>query len=330
MKNIFLKVLGLGIGLGVLYWLISKTGTSAILQAMRTVQISDILCAVSLLLMGIYLRALRWRSLFPNMRKMSVYPFFSAIMIGALANNLLPARGGDLVRVYILGKNTPLSKSYILATVLIERLSELILICLMSLLVLYVIPMPEWIHNFALITGSASLIGLVALLVLSKYTSRFSTLFLKLLNLLPKRITHFFEPILREFIQGTRGVLSRRSFFQFITLTILIWGMEVGVLWFFAKSFGFILSFFESWLVMIYAVLACFVPLLPAQIGVMEFAIQSSMAFMGYEGPATLAFALSWHFTVLLVGSIGGVVCLFLNGNSLFATYAKVEREMSS
>lgn len=330
MRNFYFKIFGLVVGLAVLFWLINKTGTREILHVMKEVEISDVICAISLVFCGSYLRALRWRSLFSGVDGIGVYPFFSATMIGTLANNLLPARGGDLVRVYMLGKNTPLSKSSILATVLVERLSELLIICFMSLLVLYSFPVPQWIQNAALLVGSASLIGLLALMILSKNTTIFSSLFLKLFNFLPKRLTFFLEPIIREFMYGIRGVLSRRSFFLFITLTLLIWGSELGVLWFFAKSFGFILSFFESWIVMMYAVLASFVPLLPAQIGVWELAVQSSMSFLGYEGPATLTFALSWHFALLFIGSISGLICLFLNGNSLFATYTTVQREMST
>lgn len=251
-------------------------------------------------------------------------------MIGALANNLLPARGGDLVRVYMLGKSTPFSKSSVLATVLIERLSELLIICFISLLVLYAFPLAPWIQNVALLVGSISFLGLLVLMVLSKNNNSFLGLVLKLFNFLPKRLTFFLKPIIQEFMHGIRGVLSKRSLFQFITLTILIWSTEVGTLWFFAKSFGFILSFFESWIVMIHVVLAYFVPLLPAQIGAMEFAIQSGMAFLGYEGAATLAFALSWHFTLLFVISILGIVCLFLNGNSLFLSYTTAQREMKT
>lgn len=330
MRNFSFKILGLIIGLGVLYWLITKTGTREILQVMEQVKTGDVICALSLIFCGVYLRALRWRSLFLGASRMSVYPFFSAIMIGNLANNLLPARGGDLVRIYMLGKNAPFSKSSILATILIERLSELFIICIMLLLILYTFPLPKWIQNAALLVGGVSFFSSLVLIVLSKNSGSFSGFFLKLFKALPKRLALFLEPIIQEFMNGIKGIISGRSFFLFTILTILIWSSEIGILWFFAKSFGFVLSFLESWVVMIYAVFSSFIPILPAQIGVLEFAIQSSMSFLGHEGPAVLAFALSWHLTLLFIASISGLACLLLNGNSLFATYMTARQEMET
>jgi len=329
MKNFFLKILGLLIGFTILFWLITTIGTREFLENMSTAKISDVICALTLVLFGIYLRALRWKSLFLNEEQMGVYPFFSAIMIGALANNILPARGGDLVRVYILGNNTSFSKSNILATVLIERLSDLLLVCFMSLLVVSAFPMQQWIQNVAMFVGGGSLVGLVVLMVLSNNPNSFFGLFLKLFNVFPKWIRIFLQPIIRDFMQGIKVVISKRSV-VFIILTILIWGFEITTLWFFAKSFGFVLSFCESLFVMIHAVLSCFVPFVPAQIGVWELSIQSSMTFLGYEGSAILAFALAWHFTLVFVGSFIGAVCLFLNGNSLFMTYTTAQEELKS
>lgn len=76
MKKFYLKIFGSIIGLSMLFWLITKTGTYEILQAMKTVELSDVICALSLILCGIYLRALRWRSLFSRVDGIGVYPFF--------------------------------------------------------------------------------------------------------------------------------------------------------------------------------------------------------------------------------------------------------------
>jgi uncharacterized protein (TIRG00374 family) len=330
MKNFCFKIFGVAIGLIVLFWLITSIGLHEFLEAMKAANISDLTCAFSLIFCGMFLRVLRWRNLFLGTALLNIYPFFSATMIGALANNVLPARGGDLVRVYILGKQTSLSKSRILATVLLERLSELLFICFMSLLVVSILPIPQWIQNIAMFVGSGSFVGLLFLILLSKRYNNFSILLNKVLNFLPKSAALFFEPIIRDFIQGIKSVLSKRSCFLFITLTLLIWGVEIGTLWFFARAFGFVLSFLESWLVMIHAVLACFVPLVPAQIGVWEFSAQSGMTFLGYEGPAILTFVFVWHFSLIFIGTILGTICLYLNGTSLFVTYTMAQRKMQT
>lgn len=330
MKSFFCKIFGLVLGFCVLCWLITKTGTYEILRVMEQIDISDVVCALFLIFCGVYLRALRWKGLFSDGGDLSVYSFFSAIMIGNLANNILPARGGDIVRVYMLWKNTPLSRTSILATILIERLSELFIICSMLLLILYEFPLPSWIQRAALLVGGTSFVGLFVLMFASKKAHDFAGLFVKLLGFLPIRLSSFLKPIIREFMNSMKGVISTRSFFYFIFLTILIWSSEIGILWFFARSFGFVLSFLESWVVMIYTVLSSFIPILPAQIGVLELAVQSAMSFLGHEGAATLAFALSWHLSLLCVGTLSGLMCLVLNNHSLFITYKIAQREMET
>lgn len=330
MKILILKILGPLFGLILICWLLSRTGTSSIFLAMKQIQIESAICALLLIVCGAYLRALRWKSLFIDVNRINIYPFFSAIMIGCLANTLLPIRGGELVRVYMLNKHVSLSKSSILATVLIERLSEFFIVCVVMLLLLYNFSLPSWVQTSALVVGLISFFGLLFLIFLSKKYHKFTGLFFKLLSFLPERLVYFLKINIREFIFGIRGVISRTSFFYFISLTLLIWSCEIAILWFFAASFGFILSFMESWVVLLSALLSIFIPIFPAQIGVWEFSVQSSMAFLGYEGPAILAFALSWHLTLLFVGSVGGLICLFLNGNNLFETYKKAQQEVKA
>src|SRR5262245_51279830 len=45
-------------------------------------------------------RAIRWRALFGQRTQTSLRFLFTSMMIGYLANNILPARAGELVRIY--------------------------------------------------------------------------------------------------------------------------------------------------------------------------------------------------------------------------------------
>ncbi len=81
---------------------------------------------ILLLALFYWFKAVRIRLLLMPMRDIHIQGILPATMIGFAANNLLPARLGDLVRAYLLGRQYSLSKTSILATMVIERLFDLV------------------------------------------------------------------------------------------------------------------------------------------------------------------------------------------------------------
>src|SRR4051812_50139501 len=63
------------------------------------------------------MRSERWRSLFPRASRPGAVPTFWATQVGLLANNVLPVRAGELVRVLALSREAGLRRTAGLATV---------------------------------------------------------------------------------------------------------------------------------------------------------------------------------------------------------------------
>lgn len=77
-----------------------------------------------------YIRAVRWKYLILSIKEVDHKRLLSPVMIGFMAN-MLPARIGELIRAYLLGKreNIPFSSSF--ATIVVERLFDLAAILVM-------------------------------------------------------------------------------------------------------------------------------------------------------------------------------------------------------
>jgi dolichyl-phosphate beta-glucosyltransferase len=70
-------------------------------------------------------RGLRWHFLFPNaVRAAGLRHSTGILLIGFLLNNLLPARGGELVRVVLMGRHNKVPASGTLATLFAERVFD--------------------------------------------------------------------------------------------------------------------------------------------------------------------------------------------------------------
>ncbi len=72
-----------------------------------------------------YLRAVRWKYLILSIKKVDQKRLVSPVMVGFMAN-LLPARFGELIRAYLLGKREDISFSSSFATIVIERIFDMI------------------------------------------------------------------------------------------------------------------------------------------------------------------------------------------------------------
>ncbi len=116
------------VGLG---WLISFL---FLFVALRDLNWASVIAAFStvspfapVLMCGVYclgflLRSWRWRLLLP--RGIASGDSLAAVVLGYAANNLLPARLGELVRAQAIGQKAKISRSLALASIFVERIFD--------------------------------------------------------------------------------------------------------------------------------------------------------------------------------------------------------------
>src|SRR5207302_1697347 len=123
-------------------------------------------------LAGVLARARRWRWLFPPGPEPP--GIVAATMIGYMANNVLPLRAGEVVRIYVLARKLresgPMTGTQsfwlVTATLVVERvLDSLAIVSILAMLVL-VIPLPrviEWAAGVLLVIDVVGVSVLVAI-----------------------------------------------------------------------------------------------------------------------------------------------------------------------
>lgn len=103
-----------------LYLAFRKVNFSSILTYVVNGRYIFLVPALFLLLAYYFFRAVRWGFLLD--KNISRQNLFSTTMIGAMANSIFPARAGEFLKAYLLGKREKMSKSTCFATVVLERL----------------------------------------------------------------------------------------------------------------------------------------------------------------------------------------------------------------
>ena len=113
---------------------------SDLLLSLKSANYWWIALLVPISLLGHWIRALRWKYLMAPIKKdCKLSHLFGAIMIGYAVNNVLP-RVGELVRPYVLGNQEQVSKSAALATVVVERILDLLSFYFIACITLFLYP----------------------------------------------------------------------------------------------------------------------------------------------------------------------------------------------
>src|SRR5579884_2409849 len=126
-----------------------------------------IAAAAAMYFVDLAFRSVRWQVLLRSSAPVSWRRLYPVLAIGYMANNLLPARIGELSRVYLVRRREQISASTVLASVAIERVVDGVTVLTLLVLTLPVLPETTWLGPLTRIAGATFGVGLLVCLVLA-------------------------------------------------------------------------------------------------------------------------------------------------------------------
>lgn len=115
---------------------------SALGQALRGAQLLPLVGVVLVTVAAYAARAWRWGDLLAPLARVRQIDLFSATMVG-FASSLIVPRSGELLRPWLVSRRFPIPTSAGFATIVIERLIDLITVLALFALYLFVFPQPD-------------------------------------------------------------------------------------------------------------------------------------------------------------------------------------------
>ncbi len=318
MKNWKHLLLGLGIAAAALYYTLRNVSLQELAHSFRDVDYLYLVPAVGFMLLSFVFRALRWRILLAPMKRAPASSLYSPLMIGFMGN-ILPARAGEFLRAYLLGKKLNVSFSGAFASIVVERLFDIL-----ALLFLF-----AWVFAFhadiidpeATVSGvpvrvlaaqfgklSAVLLAvLVAFVYLMANHKRGLMGFLqKLIRPLPQSWQKKTTVLLEEFSLGCMAVKDVTSLLKIAFYTVLVWTAIVLSYYPFFWAYGLSGTTLQS-VVLVTLFVCVLITVLPTP------------AFLGSFNAAVL-FALHEVLGVAEVTAVSfGVVCWAVNFGFILA-----------
>ncbi len=306
--------------------------------------------ATALYLVSLLFRTLRWQRLLRHLKRVSVVRLYPVVVVGYMANNLLPMRIGELVRSYYVGEREGVSKTTALMTIVVERLLDaLTLLAMVAVVALFVpvLGVAEGLGRLSSVPWPL-LVAAVTLPFIAGFTV------LVLTALAPDRAGRWAKTALRPLPRGLEsrgadtvdmllgGLISLRSPRSVVVLFLLsvpVWLFEAGLFMVIAYSFDLDLAFDNVYemvaaivLVMAIANIGASVPAAPGGIGLFELIARETLVLLplaAVDRADAGAYAAVVHAVLLVPMIVLGQVFLWTQNVSL-GSLSRAGRSMAS
>lgn len=300
-------------------------------KALASVNYIHIIPALILYALYYYLRAVRWKYLILSIKTVNEKKLISPIMVGFMAN-MLPARVGELIRAYLLGKREDIPFSSSFATIVVERLFDVasILMLFGSLLFFHPdimsIAGPLGDKNILekMILFAWSSLAIIILLIITSFLLIYrEKLVISWVKFFCRPFSENIQNKILEFLSSfTKGLLVLKDL-----KTILIVIMLSGALWligmigYYPFYFAFDINYLPfSSLIILFVMICVFITILPTPgfIGSFQAACMVALhdLFGVPEATAASFGIVTWAFTMGFT-ILGGIFFLFKDNISI-------------
>ncbi len=228
--------------------------------------------------MGVWVRAWRWHYLLRPLKSIPTRTMFPIVAIGYMGNNIYPARAGEVLRAVVLRRREGVPVSASLATVIVERVYDGVVMLAFVFLNLSELARLTMDSGFAgniqtlAIWGAVAFIGaLFAFLLAAMFPHQAEDLFTWLINrLLPLRFREKVLDVMLRFLGGLESLRSPREALMVFITSVVIWLLETGKYWFVMHAFDFQVTFFTLMLMNGIVNLATTIPSAPGYVGTFD------------------------------------------------------------
>jgi uncharacterized protein (TIRG00374 family) len=295
-----------------------------VLADLRSANYTWLLPGVLVYFCAVVVRTWRWHYLLKPLKAVSIRSLFPVVVIGYMGNNIYPARAGELLRAYVLKRNEQVSASASLATVIVERIFDGLVMLLFVFVTLPSAPfLPDALRSIVVFGSLIFFSALIVFLFLAARPVLAARIYNPLIDrALPHRFRERARGLLTRFMSGLASLRDFRSVLMVFFTSILIWLLETVKYWFVMHAFSFEVSFFALMLMNGVVNLATTLPAAPGYIGTFDAPGIAILVAFGVDATLAAGYTLVLHAALWLPITFLGIV--FMGRESLrWSDFAK-------
>ena len=303
---------------------------SELLEALGNIQVLWLIPAVGVYFIAVYILTWRWYYLLRPVKEVHPNHLYGTVIMGYMGNNIYPARIGELLRAYLLKRNQQLSYAPSLATILVERIFDgLVMLSFILAALLFVDfdePLLERIFQLAapLFFGALMIFTLLALkpdLARRLYSALIQ-------KFAPAGLQEKLLGMADRFMSGLAALAKPQLLALTWLSSVASWTVEASTYWIVLQAFDFDVSFWVLMLVLGIANLTTVLPSTPGYVGTFHGAVVLTLTAFDVSRADAGPYAIVMHMVLWLPITLAGALLLWrqgMNWRDLGRVYAESE-----
>lgn len=313
------------IGVALLAYCLKDIKPAEIRLLAERVNLYFLIPALLAAILYIYLRAMRWRSIIGQVRKVPAFHCLTLYAAGQTLGMLMPALTGQVGRVMLFSKKASLRKTFVFSTLVLEILFDAISLIVFMFVTSLAFVFPSEYRYLSFVVAGGTVIVLMVLYFILHNQERLDSLCRRRLRHRWPGVYISTKKFMRSFTKGIELLRSSHHIAGAMVYSMASWTVHMFVIWFLIKSFGFQVPFAAASVIMIVNTIVLMVPITPGNAGTFEFAVSASLAAFGVGRSDAVLFALALHMIdIIPVVLFGG---LFMRAGDISIRQIKAKHE---
>ncbi len=314
-RNVFVAV----VGIGLMAFVLRGAQLDRVVEAVATARRDLLFLGLVVTLLTYVARAIRWRFLLAPLQPVHFGVALRATVMGFAATSVLPGRVGEVVRPWVLAREERMSVSAAFATVVVERLLDLVVILAMFGIALGVLnpgfatddPEPLAAARVgALLSAAAGGAILWLVFAAAGHPERVDRLVERWTTRLPARWRGLVQRLSSRFVDGLAVMRRPRLLFWSTVWSVVVWALIAASIWLVTIAFDIAMPATGAAVVLLLVAVGVAVPT-PAGIGGYHAAYQiGATVLYGASAEAAAGAGLIAHAFAFLPVTIAGIVLM--------------------
>jgi uncharacterized protein (TIRG00374 family) len=312
-------ILGLGILISAAFMVVALRGLQLdqVWFYLQTGNYWWLVPSVATYFVAVWARTWRWDYMLRPLKHVPVRRLFPVVVIGYMGNNIYPLRAGEVLRSYVLRRREAIPMSASLATVIVERVFDGLVMLMFVFIALPLAPIPSTqIRSVVILASLAFFSAMVVFFILAAMPERAFILAQLVSRWLPGRFRTHFLDITARFLTGLDSLRSFRNVVMIFFTSVVIWLLETVKYWFVMHAFDFEVTFFALMLMNGVVNLATTLPSAPGYIGTFDGPGIAVLVLYGVADELATAYTLVLHAALWLPITLLGAFYMVREGLS--------------
>jgi glycosyltransferase 2 family protein len=323
LRTVIRTVVVVGLAVGLLAVFLRNADLGRVWASVTSARADYLLLALLVTSGTFIVRAERWQYLLEPLGRTRFATCLRTTVIGFAASALLPARAGEVIRPYLLARREGLSATATFATILVERILDLLaVLLLMAAFLIWFDPGLEArdsavfqaIRFGGLLMAPIAMATLMVMFLMAGHPERLHGWLIKAEAVLPARLARMIAKFAQTFAEGFAVVRSPQRLVAALAWSLVLWVAIAAGIWSVSVAFGVAMPFTGAWLMLAPLVVGVAVPT-PGGVGGFHEAYRiGATAFFGADNDIAVGAAIVLHAFSVGPVTIAGLIFILQDG----------------